>query len=583
MKQVAVLFSIFIAALCCASTGALAQTTTYNSTGVVYTYTVAPGVGCLSVDMAGARGGNGYPAGAGGWGGRVQCELYVTPGEVLYISCGGEGLSSTGVSSSSFGGISGTSSSGGNGYSNGGGGGGSSSIALSTGDFVIVAAGGGGGNGYYAAGDAGGAGGGSTGGSGTYEGIRDSFEAGGGGTQTTGGAGAVYGGANGTPIGGGHGYSSLGAGGGGGYWGGGGSYFGSAGGGSSYPISSTYYCTAVDTTSGYESGGGYVTISVGACTPVTISATTSTLCAGATTTLTATPAGGDWSSSSAGVATVGSSSGIVMGVGAGTTIITYTPTSGFIRYDTVTVLPNPPSAGTISGSASSLCTSGSLSLSDTTSGGVWSALPTTVATIGSASGIVTAVAAGSAVITYSVTSGCGTGVTTYAVTVDTAPSAGTITDTSVTVCAGASMAVADAATGGSWSTALGNATINTAGLVTGVTAGIDTVVYAVTNACGTAKAHLAISVVNCSLGVSNVAGAGGITLYPNPANDILIIQTSAPAGRTFSVSNMTGTILASGALTDPETALGISYLPAGMYLVNVTGAEGSIVRYFVKL
>src|SRR5579871_979582 len=59
----------------------------------------------------------------------------------------------------------------------------------------------------------------------------------------------------------------------------------------------------------------------------------SSVCVAATITLSVTPTGGTWTSSAPGVATVGSSSGIVTGVTAGTTTIHYA--SGLTGFNQV--------------------------------------------------------------------------------------------------------------------------------------------------------------------------------------------------------------------------------------------------------
>lgn len=63
-----------------------AQTTTYNFTGTVQTYTVPPGVNLLTIAAFGAQG----AGGAGGNGGQATGDLNVTPGQVLYIYVGGQ-------------------------------------------------------------------------------------------------------------------------------------------------------------------------------------------------------------------------------------------------------------------------------------------------------------------------------------------------------------------------------------------------------------------------------------------------------------------------------------------------------------
>jgi hypothetical protein len=71
---------------------AIAQTTTtFGYTGAVQTYTVPAGVTKIYVDAIGGRGGMNYYYSRPGYGGRVQCALTVTPGQVLNIYVGGRG------------------------------------------------------------------------------------------------------------------------------------------------------------------------------------------------------------------------------------------------------------------------------------------------------------------------------------------------------------------------------------------------------------------------------------------------------------------------------------------------------------
>ena len=101
--------------------------------------------------------------------------------------------------------------------------------------------------------------------------------------------------------------------------------------------------------------------------------------------------GGVWTSSNIAIATVGSSSGVVTSVAAGSATITYTlPTTGC--YNTVgeSVTSSP---ATIAGS-STQCVGLTTNLTDATAFGAWSSNNTAVATIGSGTGIMNGVAAG---------------------------------------------------------------------------------------------------------------------------------------------------------------------------------------------
>ncbi|MBX2907245.1 MAG: Ig-like domain-containing protein [Taibaiella sp.] len=142
----------------------------------------------------------------------------------------------------------------------------------------------------------------------------------------------------------------------------------------------------------------------------------STVCAGSTITLSDTTGGGSWSSGSMSIATIGST-GVLIGVAPGTTAISYTVTNSCGEvHATKVITVNPlPDAGTITGPLS-VDVGLTITLADTAAGGVWSSSNTSVATIGS-SGIVTGIAAGTAVISYTVTNSCGSAVATLTITV----------------------------------------------------------------------------------------------------------------------------------------------------------------------
>lgn len=195
-------------------------------------------------------------------------------------------------------------------------------------------------------------------------------------------------------------------------------------------------------------------------------------CVGSTTVLTDATAGGTWSSSNTAVGTVGSTTGIVYGVSVGTTAITYLLPTG-CKDTNVIAINAVPSA--ITGTMN-VCVGSTTSLVN--SGGTWSSSDITKATIGSASGIVTGVAAGVITITFSAGSGC---YVTTPFTVNALPAA--ITGTPL-VCVGSTTTLNDATTGGTWSSSnTGFATVNSSGTVTGVGAGIPTITYTSSAGC----------------------------------------------------------------------------------------------------
>ncbi len=150
---------------------------------------------------------------------------------------------------------------------------------------------------------------------------------------------------------------------------------------------------------------------------------TSSVTMGSTITLSNATSGGTWSSATPSVATV-SSTGVVTPVSAGTSVISYSVTNSCgTTTKTITVTVNPctnPVVADITG-ATSVTMGSTITLSNATSGGSWSSATPSVATV-SSTGIVTAVSAGTSVISYSVTNSCGT--TTKSITVTVNPSVG---------------------------------------------------------------------------------------------------------------------------------------------------------------
>jgi trimeric autotransporter adhesin len=236
------------------------------------------------------------------------------------------------------------------------------------------------------------------------------------------------------------------------------------------------------------------------------------VCVSANTTFTSSVAGGDWISSNAAVATVGTD-GVVSGVAAGTATISYeiTGTCG-TAYATRDITVDPlPDAGALSGS-SVTCISSTTSLTPAVTGGVWSSSDASVATVGT-TGVVAGITGGSATVTYEVSNGCGTDQTTQVVTVTAVPSSGSITGSTV-VCPSSTITLSNAVSGGVWSsTNVAAATVDTNGVVTGVANGTTTISYTVSNACGTSAATLIVSVGITPVAItgSNVICMGGNT------------------------------------------------------------------------
>ncbi len=300
--------------------------------------------------------------------------------------------------------------------------------------------------------------------------------------------------------------------------------------GGTWSTSSTSIAT-VGSGSGVVTGGivgtAAITYSTGCGTDVTTTITTiaapgvmlgaAFVCSGSNITLSNSVNGGTWSTSSTGVATVGSGTGVVTGGIAGNATITYSTGCGTDATTTVTTRVAP---GAISG-ASMVCSGSNLTLSNSIAGGTWNTSSTSIATVGSGSGIVTGGIAGTVVIKYS--TGCGTDAT-KTITVIAPP--GTISGAS-TVCAGLNITLSNASASGTWSSS--STTIATVGSGTGIVTGgtPGTVVITYSTGCGTAA----------TASVTTMASPGVIAGASTVCSGLNITLSDGAAGGSWSSSN----------------------------------------------
>ncbi|MBC7553104.1 MAG: T9SS type A sorting domain-containing protein [Taibaiella sp.] len=250
----------------------------------------------------------------------------------------------------------------------------------------------------------------------------------------------------------------------------------------------------------------------------------SAVCVGANITLASSAGGGSWSSSN-GNATI-TSGGVVTGVTAGLDTINYfVINSCGVAFATKIITVNPlPDAGTVSG-ATAVCTGTSVTLAATVAGGSWSVSNTHATVSGDT---ITGVTAGIDTVLYVVTTTCGSDTAYHNITVSAPPAAGTVTGPA-TVCEGSSITDTATATGGAWSAANGHAAVS-GGVVTGISAGIDTILYIITNVCGADTAAIAVTVSPLP-----VAGtiSGATTLCTGDSATLTVTAT----GGTWSVTN----------------------------------------------
>lgn len=307
----------------------------------------------------------------------------------------------------------------------------------------------------------------------------------------------------------------------------------------------TYYNAIVTCTSnGISVTASTITLSVNSIAPNTGSGN---VCAGFSTDLDNTTPGGTWGSSNTSVAVVNSTTGVVTGIAAGTSSVSYTTGPGCTSTTIVTVSSLPAAITGIP----AVCVGSTVTLNDSDPGGTWGSSNPAVAAVASTTGVVTGVAAGTVNITYTLSTGC---FNIRNITVNPLPSA--IVGAS-SVCSGATTNFTNGTSGGAWSSS--NPAIAGVGLVSGVVSGLSV---------GTATISYTLVLTGCSATKIITVNTSPTPIAGSPHVCIGLYDTlsNAIGGGTWSSSNPT---IAPVSATGIVTGMGfgtsiISYtLPSG--------------------
>lgn len=85
---------------------------------------------------------------------------------------------------------------------------------------------------------------------------------------------------------------------------------------------------------------------------------------------------------------------------------------------------------------------------------------------------------------------------------------------------------------------------------------------------------------DCALGTANPQ-EGNVALYPNPVNNVLNVKLSQGTDFTgYTVLDITGKSLLKGSLTD--SAINVSALAAGPYILKLESEQGQVTKKFIK-
>ena len=291
------------------------------------------------------------------------------------------------------------------------------------------------------------------------------------------------------------------------------------------------------------------------------------VCITDTAALTFSIAGGTWSSSNTGVATIGATTGVVTGLAMGTTNITYFASGSYAT--SVFTVNIAPVAGSITGPAS-LCVGANSTLLDTAAGGAWNSSGGAI--IDPSSGFITGTSAGTAVISYGVTNACTTAYTFDTITINPYPYIGIISGPD-SICIGDTTYFADTSVGGLWSALNTDATISASGTLIGMSAGLDIISYSVNTVhCGVLFASQLIAISDCSAAeVHNIPGMNeNFSLYPNPAGSSITVTAPAPLS-TIVISDLMGRKVLEAANNTCKATISLEHLQPGVYMVKING------------
>ncbi len=265
------------------------------------------------------------------------------------------------------------------------------------------------------------------------------------------------------------------------------------------------------------------------------------LCLGGTLELADTTANGKWSSSDIAVFSIDSVSGVASSVSLGSAIVSYTvfnSCGSSVVTANISVITVPTDV-TFS-SPETICEGVSATLTGTPSGGSWYTLNSNADVLGD---ILTGYSAGNDSIYYQYSNGCGSMTASLQITVNPIPDAGTITGTD-SVCVGSTLTLTDASLGGVWTSGSGYTSITGPGSLVAVSSGVDSIVYTVSNSCGTATTYMLLTVNPAPIAGIIISGSG---VFEDCVNATLNLMEST-AGGVWTISNENALIDAVGAV-----------------------------------
>jgi sugar lactone lactonase YvrE len=171
--------------------------------------------------------------------------------------------------------------------------------------------------------------------------------------------------------------------------------------------------------------------------------------------------------------------------------------------------------------------------------------------------------------------------TTIYVTVNPLPVVGSITGAD-TICPDFIISLSDTTSGGAWTSSNTSiTTISITGNVTGISPGLDTLKYSLTNSCGTTTViHPFVirdyTLCMGSLDVNANAVIGTVKVYPNPSSGSFTVELPANAGvSTVTLTDIYGRIVETRTTSNTVNQFDIKHASSGTYLIKIENGTGT--------
>ncbi len=281
-------------------------------------------------------------------------------------------------------------------------------------------------------------------------------------------------------------------------------------------------------------------------------------------TYTWSPTAGLYTDSAATTAYTGTTANTVYALPSATSTYVVTASNGVctnsssVTVNVDTALVVAPVSGT-----DTFCVNDTATLHSATLGGTWSASNSNVA-INAATGKLTALASGEAIITYSSTSGACSGFTRFPVHVNALPVVAPVTGGGA-LCTGSSLTLSDLTPGGIWSSGSATvATVNTSGVVTPVAQGLTTITYTYSD--GTCSNFTTDTVHVYNMPSAITISPASLTICEGTTRSLT--ATGGVSGGTITLTNSTSYGFASG--VQAIAPITVSGIPSGATITGVS-------------